>query len=261
MIEVAAGESALFGSDFHLSAEDPATAERVMAALAQHGPHSQHLFLLGDLFEVWVGDDGADALAENFATLLSSIATGGTRVWLMRGNRDFLLGDAFAKRCGAQLIDDPTPVVLQGRPALLAHGDALCTDDLAYQQWRLTCRNPAWQQAFLARSLTERQLMGRQARQASEDGKRERSDDIMDVNAQAVTQTLSAADCDWLIHGHTHRPADHHMNVGVKTLRRTVLSDWSAQAPRGALIRISQDAVEALQDQSTMRFSRPASSV
>ncbi|MEY4863676.1 MAG: hypothetical protein RLZ51_1771, partial [Pseudomonadota bacterium] len=138
MIEVAADESALFGSDFHLSVDDPATAEQVLSALAQYGQHSQHLFLLGDLFEVWVGDDGADALAERFAAVLRSIGQGGTQMWLMRGNRDFLLGEAFAQRCGAQLIDDPTSVMLQGRTALLAHGDALCTDDLAYQQWRAT---------------------------------------------------------------------------------------------------------------------------
>ena len=246
MIEVAADESALFGSDFHLSVDDPATAEQVLSALAQYGQHSQHLFLLGDLFEVWVGDDGADALAERFAAVLRSIGQGGTQMWLMRGNRDFLLGDAFVQRCGAQLIEDPAPVVLQGRAALLAHGDALCTDDLAYQQWRATCRNPAWQQAFLSRTLAERQLMGRQARQASEAGKRERSDDIMDVNAQTVAQTLETASCHWLIHGHTHRPADHHASFNGRTLRRTVLSDWSAQDQRGGLLRVSRDKVETL---------------
>jgi UDP-2,3-diacylglucosamine hydrolase len=246
MIEVAAEESALFGSDFHLSVDDPATAEQVLSALAQYGQQSQHLFLLGDLFEVWVGDDGADALAERFAAVLRSIGQGGTQMWLMRGNRDFLLGDAFVQRCGAQLIEDPTPVMLQGRTALLAHGDALCTDDLAYQQWRATCRNPGWQQAFMTRTLAERQLMGRQARQASEAGKRERSEDIMDVNAEAVAQALEAAACAWLIHGHTHRPADHRTPIQGQILRRTVLSDWSAQDQRGALLRVSRDKVETL---------------
>lgn len=246
MIDVAAHESALFGSDFHLSADDPQTAEQVLAALAQHGPHSEHLFLLGDLFEVWVGDDGADALAERFAGLLQGLASGGVRVWLMQGNRDFLLGPSFASQCKATLIDDPTAITLQGRPALVAHGDALCTDDIAYQQWRATCRNAAWQAAFMARPLSERQLMGRQARQASEAGKRERTDEIMDVNANAVAQTLEAAGCDWLIHGHTHRPADHQTSLQGRTLRRTVLTDWSAAQGRSGLLRISKTAIETL---------------
>ena len=246
MIEVAPDESALFGSDFHLSADDPQTAEHVLSALARHGPENAHLFLLGDLFEVWVGDDGADPLADRLAGQLRQLAERGVRVWLMQGNRDFLLGSSFAIRCKAQLIDDPTTVMLQGRPALLAHGDALCTDDIAYQQWRSTCRNPAWQAAFLARPLAERQQMGRQARQASEAGKRERSDDIMDVNTGAVTRALHEAHCGWLIHGHTHRPADHHDTMDGKTVRRTVLIDWSASQARGGLLRISRSAIETL---------------
>jgi len=246
MIEVAPDESALFGSDFHLSADDPQTAERVFSALARHAPQCAHLFLLGDLFEVWVGDDGADALADRFSTQLRQLADQGVRIWLMQGNRDFLLGPSFAARCKARLIDDPCPVILQGRAALLAHGDALCTDDIAYQQWRSTCRNPAWQTAFLARPLAERQQMGRQARQASEDGKRERTESIMDVNPASVASTLQDAGCAWLIHGHTHRPADHHSTVRGQAFRRTVLTDWSAAQARGGLLRISKDAIETV---------------
>ena len=246
MIEVAPDESALFGSDFHLSADDAQTAEWVLAALARHGPQSSHLFLLGDLFEVWVGDDGADTLADRFAEQLGQLADRGVHIWLMQGNRDFLLGSSFARRCKAQLIDDPTLVMLQGRLALLAHGDALCTDDIAYQQWRSTCRNPAWQAAFLARPLAERQQMGRQARQASEAGKRERTQDIMDVNTAAVAHALREADCAWLIHGHTHRPADHQDRVEGQALRRTVLTDWSAAEARGGLLRISKGAIETV---------------
>lgn len=246
MIEVALDESALFGSDFHLSADDPQTAEQVLSALARHAPLSEHLFLLGDLFEVWVGDDGVDALADRFAAHLRQLADRGVRIWLMQGNRDFLLGSAFAAQCQATLIEDPTAVTLQGRPVVLAHGDALCTDDTAYQQWRSTCRNPAWQAAFLARSLTERQQLGRQARQASEAGKRERTEAIMDVNAGAVARVLNDSGCSWLIHGHTHRPADHRVSSDGQAIRRTVLTDWLASQARGGLLRISKDAIETV---------------
>jgi UDP-2,3-diacylglucosamine hydrolase len=253
VLVVADHETALLGSDFHLSAQDPATADRVLTDLGRHGPECDHLFLLGDLFEVWVGDDGVDDIALAFADRLQRLSRAGVRIWMMPGNRDFLLGQAFAMNCGAQLLGDPTPVRLQGRRAILAHGDALCTDDLVYQQWRSTCRAPAWQAAFMARPLSERQAMGRQAREASEAGKRERGDALMDVNEQAVLGALRAFDCDWLIHGHTHRPADHVWQVEGRSLRRTVLTDWNAAQDRGEFLRLS--------GHSTMRLSRRASKI
>lgn len=236
-------EPVLLASDMHLAPEVPAVAARFLAALRRHGPGAPHLALLGDLFELWVGDDGADALAGELAELLAGLARGGTRIWLMRGNRDFLLDvpvpsdpDAgYAARCGATLLEDPTPVVLHGVPALWTHGDALCTDDRVYQQWRRTCRDPAWQRAFLGRGLAERFAMGRAVRETSEAGKREKPDALMDVNPAAVDAAMDAAGATLLIHGHTHRPAVHRWQAAGTERTRVVLTDWGAD--RGALLR------------------------
>jgi len=244
MLRVARDEPVVFASDTHLAPEAPGTAERFLAELARHGPAAAHLFLLGDLFELWVGDDGADPLADRLATALARLSAGGTRVWLMRGNRDFLLdvplpgasAQAFSARCGATLLEDPCPIRLHGVPVLLAHGDALCTDDAVYQQWRRTCRDPAWQQAFLARPLAERIAIGRGARETSEAGKREKPGALMDVNPGAVDAALDAAGARLLIHGHTHRPGHHRWERDGQSRERIVLTDWDADAGRGALL-------------------------
>jgi UDP-2,3-diacylglucosamine hydrolase len=245
MLRIPRDEPVLFASDTHLAPEAPDTAARFLAALERDGPRARHLFLLGDVFELWVGDDGADALAGRLARVLSDLASCGVTVRLMRGNRDFLLdvqrpgaSDVpYSARCGATLLDDPCPLELHGVPALLAHGDALCTDDLVYQQWRLTCRDPAWQAAFLARPLAERFVIGRDARETSEAGKREKPGALMDVNAAAVDATMDAAGARLLIHGHTHRPAVHRWPAGGIERTRVVLTDWDATAGRGALLR------------------------
>lgn len=245
MLRIARDEPVLFASDMHLAPEAPRTAQRFFAALRRHGPGAAHVMLLGDLFELWVGDDGADALADELAELLSGLSAGGTRVWLMRGNRDFLLNAPlpnpsvvpYTDRCGATLLHDPTPLELHGVPTLLAHGDALCTDDLVYQHWRTTCRDTAWQRAFLARPLAERFAVGRAVRETSEAGKREKPGALMDVNAEAVAAAMRAAGARLLVHGHTHRPAVHAWgdNDGT-TLTRLVLTDWDDESSRGTML-------------------------
>ncbi len=245
MLRIPRDEPVLFASDMHLAPEAPATAAMFLDALAREGPRVRHLFLLGDLFELWVGDDGADPLAARLADLLSTLAARGVGVRLMRGNRDFLLdvplpgtGRApFSARCGATLLEDPCRIELHGVPTLLAHGDALCTDDLVYQQWRRTCRDPAWQAAFLARPLPERFAIGRGARETSEAGKREKPGALMDVNAAAVDAAMRAAGATQLIHGHTHRPDTHRWHAGGVERTRVVLPDWDAATGRGALVR------------------------
>jgi UDP-2,3-diacylglucosamine hydrolase len=245
MLRIPRGEPVLFASDTHLAPEAPETAERFLAALEREGPSAPHLFLLGDLFELWVGDDGADPLAARLVATLSRLAERGIAVRLMRGNRDFLLDVPrpgatdvpFSARCGATLLDDPCPLELHGVPALFAHGDALCTDDLVYQQWRATCREPAWQATFLARPLDERFAIGRGARETSEAGKREKPGALMDVNAAAVDEAMDAAGATLLVHGHTHRPATHRWRAGGVERTRVVLTDWDAPAGRGALLR------------------------
>ncbi len=238
-------EPVLFASDVHLAPDSPRTAARFLAALERHAPQAAHLVLLGDLFELWVGDDGADPLADRLADTLSTLARGGTRVWMMRGNRDFLLdvpvpggpAASFSARCGATMLDDPTPIDLHGVPALLAHGDALCTGDLVYQQWRRTCRDPAWQRAFLERPLAERFAIGRSVRETSEAGKREKPGALMDVDPAAVEAAMDAAGVTLLIHGHTHRPAIHRWHAGGRERTRFVLPDWDAETGRGAMWR------------------------
>jgi UDP-2,3-diacylglucosamine hydrolase len=245
MLRIPRDEAVLFASDAHLAPETPATAERFLGALEREGPGARHLFLLGDLFELWVGDDGADALADRLADVLRGLAARGVAVRLMRGNRDFLLdvprpgaaASPYSARCGATLLDDPCPIELHGVRALLAHGDALCTDDLVYQQWRRTCRDPAWQAAFLARPLAERFAIGRAVRETSEAGKREKPGALMDVNAAAVDAAMDAAGARLLIHGHTHRPAVHRWRSGGVDRTRVVLTDWDDAGARGAMLR------------------------
>jgi UDP-2,3-diacylglucosamine hydrolase len=266
-LQIARDEPVLFASDLHLSVQTQATLEDALDQIARHSQDAAHLFLLGDLFELWVGDDGADAIAERFASMLSTVANSGTRVWMMRGNRDFLIdvpvpgfgGGAFSQRCGATLLSDPFPVSLHGEAALLAHGDALCTDDLVYQQWRQTCRNPAWQQGLLARSLAERFAIGRTARESSEAGKREMAGALMDVNQSAVDVAMDAAGASLLIHGHTHRPDVHRWQHRGTTRTRVVLTDWDASADRGHLLRWENGAPKAIarSTQSTRQISRP----
>jgi len=254
MLQIARDEPVLFASDLHLSVQAQATLDDALDQIDRHAREAAHLFLLGDLFEMWVGDDGADAMAERFAGLLSSVAAAGTRVWMMRGNRDFLLdvpvpgfdGGAFSQHCGATLLTDPFFVSLHGEATLLAHGDALCTDDLVYQQWRQTCRNPAWQQGLLTRSLAERLVIGRNARESSEAGKREMAGALMDVNQGAVDAAMDAAGARLLIHGHTHRPGLHRWQHGDQLRTRVVLTDWDASADRGHLLRWDNGAPQPI---------------
>lgn len=216
----------LFISDLHLDVQRPEAIEACRALLANRAVHAQGLYILGDLFEYWVGDDGA---AEGFAGLfedLRHVSDSGVPVYLMHGNRDFLIGPRLIERLGATLLDDPATVDLYGRPALLMHGDTLCTDDLDYQGFRAMVRDPAWQAEFLARPLPERitaaASMRDQSRQAMA-GKREQ---IMDVNELAVEEAFRAHEVDLLIHGHTHRPGIHDLTVDGRKCRRIVLGDW-----------------------------------
>jgi UDP-2,3-diacylglucosamine hydrolase len=254
VLRIPRDEPVLFASDMHLAAEAPATADRFLASLARHGPSAAHLFLLGDLFELWVGDDAGDPLGARLADALAELARRGVRIALMRGNRDFLLDvpvpgasvARFSERCGATMLPDPCPVSLHGRPALLAHGDALCTDDRVYQQWRDTCRDPAWQRAFLSRPLAERFAIGRGARESSEAGKRERPGALMDVAQAAVDAALDDTGATLLIHGHTHRPGRHGWTHRGEARERIVLTDWDAGAGRGEWLLWRDGAAVAL---------------
>ncbi len=222
---------ALFIADLHLSEDQPDTVAAFLAFLAGPARSAGSLFILGDLFEYWAGDDDLDApFNRRIGNALGALAAHGTAVYFMTGNRDLLAGTAFADTAGLRLLDDPSRVLLGATPALLSHGDALCTDDLAYQAYRRQVRDPAWQAGFLAQPLAARKAFIESLRQQSETAKREKAMTIMDVNADAIAALLRAHDYPVLIHGHTHRPAQHLHQVDEHTCTRWVLADWHGRA-------------------------------
>jgi UDP-2,3-diacylglucosamine hydrolase len=222
----------LFISDLHLAEERPALTAIFLAFLEGPCRDARALYILGDLFEYWVGDDDANApLNRRVATALGSARGQGLAIHFMAGNRDFLIGPDYAREAGMSLLPDPSELVLDGQRLLLMHGDSLCTDDLAYQAYRRQVREPAYQAGFLAQPLAARRAFIEQIRQKSEAAKRAKADEIMDVNSEAVAETLRRHDFPILIHGHTHRPAHHRFEVDGRPCERWVLADWRDSAP------------------------------
>ena len=220
-----------FLSDLHLQASESRTA----ACFARYlqGSPADAIFILGDLFEVWVGDDAAEpgSFESQCGTWLKEAATR-RAIYFLRGNRDFLVGSTFLNACGIHDLPDPAVLTFDGQRYLLSHGDALCLEDTDYLQFRAEVRRPEWQTAFLARPLPERQAMGRAMREASVARQQETSH-YADVDAQAACAWLTEARATTLIHGHTHRPGEHALgtNAQGEALRRVVLSDWDLDAP------------------------------
>lgn len=231
-------------SDLHLDAAHPATFEGWKRQLL--GASADAVFLLGDVFEAWVGDDARfDGFERECAQVLKAASARRT-VAFMAGNRDFLVGEALLADCGVQRLHDPTLLTAWGRTALLTHGDALCLADTDYQRFRAMVRDPAWQQAFLARPLAERQAMARQMRDASEANKRGQSfADWADVDSEAAVAWLRAAGARQMIHGHTHRPGSGPLAPGFE---RHVLSDWDLDvpAPRAEVLRLTPAGIARL---------------
>lgn len=216
-----------FISDLHLSADRPALTALFERYLAGPARAASSLYILGDLFEYWAGDDDLDdPLNSRVASQLAALADTDTQVFFMPGNRDFLIGADFASRARLTLLPDPTAITLDGVPALLCHGDSLCTDDLAYQAFRQQVRNPAWQAQFLTQPLAVRKQIIAGVRMKSEEAKSEKAAAIMDVNADAVAALLREHSFPRLIHGHTHRPAVHSIDVDGHACERWVLADW-----------------------------------
>jgi len=230
----------LFVSDLHLDPARPEITRLFGEFLDGEARGADALYILGDLFEAWVGDDDPSEAGAFVAGRLRALADAGVPVFFQRGNRDFLLGEAYARRAGFRILPDPAVVVLHGHPVLLMHGDLLCTDDTAYQQFRAQVRDPAWQARFLSQPLEARVAFARQARAASQarqaglqgDGTLET---ITDVSPATVTEYLERYGVDVLIHGHTHRPAIHALQAGGRERRRIVLGDWYEQ---GSVLRV-----------------------
>ncbi len=229
----------LFISDLHLDASRPEITRLFLAFLEGEAAEADALYILGDLFEAWIGDDASDALGDEVADALARLHARGVPCFYIHGNRDFLLGDAYARRARMTLLPDPSLVQIGGETVLLMHGDTLCTDDAPYQAFRTQTRDPKWQRAFLARPIAERQQFAAQARAESQRYTKSLADAITDVNADSVSSALSAHRVETLIHGHTHRPAIHAL--GSANARRIVLGDWYEQ---GSLLRLAEGTVE-----------------
>jgi UDP-2,3-diacylglucosamine hydrolase len=236
----------LFVSDLHLDASRPQVTALFLEFLREEASRAEALYILGDLFEAWVGDDMSGEPADSVRSGLKELVASGVPVFLMRGNRDFLFGPRFAEQTGAQLLPDPAVILLDGEPTLLMHGDLLCIDDLAYQAFRQQVRSPEWRENFLAQPLAARLAFAEQARAASRQHQEGMKDDgtletIADVNPEAVRETLERYGITRLIHGHTHRPAIHSLELGNHRGQRIVLGDWYTQ---GSVLRASADGFE-----------------
>ncbi len=216
----------LFVSDLHLDPERPATLNQFRACLDRYKAELTELYILGDLFEYWIGDDHLTETALATATLLKSFNDHGVEIFFMAGNRDFLLGPDYAALCHMQLLEDGSIIDLDGVATILSHGDHLCTDDQVYQAVRAKVRSPQWQQAVLAQPIDARLAMANQARGQSKAHTSEADMTIMDVNAEAVVGFMAEAGVVQMIHGHTHRPALHELTVNGQAARRWVLGDW-----------------------------------
>jgi len=231
----------LFISDLHLDASRPHHLVALEALLDEHGGKCDALYILGDLFETWIGDDDDADFNLSVIRLLNTFSQSGSKLYFMHGNRDFLLGDAFAAATGGMIIPEGTVVDLYGTPALLLHGDCLCTGDEKYQQFRAMVRQPAWQQDLLAKSLEERRAIAQGMRMQSQQNNANKAENIMDVTESEVANVMREAQVKDLIHGHTHRPNVHQVALGDDVGTRWVLGDWGTT---GWLIRASEDDIE-----------------
>lgn len=218
-----------FISDLHLESSRPEIGEQFLAFLAGPAREADALYILGDLFEAWIGDDDPDPYYAQMKVALRELSDSGVPLYFMHGNRDFMIGDEFAAATGINLLEDPHPLVLYGESVLLSHGDALCTDDAEYQQVRAMTRNPEWQAMMMSRSIEERIAFARQAREQSLARNASMAEEITDVNPAAVEQAIRDSGADILLHGHTHRPAVHPFHVDERPVHRIVLGDWYDQ--------------------------------
>jgi UDP-2,3-diacylglucosamine hydrolase len=226
----------LFISDLHLDDRRPETTRCLLEFLHTEAPEAESLYILGDLFEFWLGDDSPSSCARTISVELRKLRDAGVPCFFMHGNRDFLLKQGYAEAAGLTLLPEEHVVELYGENVLLMHGDSLCTDDMGYQQFRAVVRNPAWQEEFLAKSPQERMQIALQARDASAEHKGNIEMSIMDVNPTEVELAFERHQVDRMIHGHTHRPAIHDLVVGGKPVQRIVLGDWYTQ---GSVLRVS----------------------
>lgn len=224
----------LFISDLHLEAGRPEIGVQFLDFLSGEARDADTLYILGDLFEVWLGDDDPNPYYAGMKAAIRELVDSGIPVFFMHGNRDFMIGDEFATETGVTILQDPELIDLHGEKVLLSHGDALCTDDVEYQRFRAMTRNPEWQAMMLAKTIQERIAHALEARQGSMEHGESLDDEITDVNQGAVEALIRKHGVDILLHGHTHRPAIHEVRLGDRTATRIVLGDWFEQ---GSVVR------------------------
>ena len=215
-------------SDLHLQEERPDITRAFLHFLATRARQADALYILGDFFEAWVGDDGMSAYQQSIARALRELTDSGTRLYLMHGNRDFLIGKQFCRETGAKLLNDPSLVTLEGQRVLLMHGDSLCTQDLAYMKLRRWLRHPLTLFILRHLPLSTRFKLARKLRSESKAQTRMKAAEIIDVTPELIPQVLAQHGVTTLIHGHTHRPATHDLRVNGQPARRIVLGDWDA---------------------------------
>jgi UDP-2,3-diacylglucosamine hydrolase len=231
----------LFVSDLHIDDSRPAIGKQFLKFLAGAALQADALYILGDLFESWVGDDAADAAQRAVIAGLRTLTSSGVPCFVMHGNRDFLMASQFGQETGAQLLSDPVAITLYGERILVMHGDALCTDDRAYQRLRATVRHADWQRRFLKLSVPARKALAGAARSGSQAHTAQVEYAITDVNQDSVATALRTAQLTTLLHGHTHRPGIHAFTLDGKPCTRIVLGDWYDQ---GSLLRWDENGPE-----------------
>lgn len=221
--------STLFISDLHLDETRPHITKAFLRFLFNQAANADALYILGDLFEVWIGDDEDSAFAQHIKEALQRYRESGVPTYFIHGNRDFLVGQKFADDTGVSLLDDTTVVDLYDEPVLLTHGDALCTQDTEYMAFRKQVRDPNWQAQILAQPLAIRRQMATELRQQTKSMSAMKAEDIMDVTPSEVISLMQSENVAKLVHGHTHRPARHPVELDNKTGERIVLGDWESQ--------------------------------
>jgi UDP-2,3-diacylglucosamine hydrolase len=237
--------STLFISDLHLQDSQPGIHGCLMAFLGGPARRAEALYILGDLFEYWIGDDAAPPPAAEIAMETSRLVADGVNCYFIHGNRDFLLGEDYAARAGLRLLPEESVVDLYGQPTLLLHGDTLCTDDVEYQAFRRQARDPAWQAAMLGQPVEERVRLAQAARDASIRHTGSTAMEIMDVNEEAVQAAFRRHGVRRMIHGHTHRPAIHHHELGDGLIgERIVLADWHGG---GSYLEVTAEGARAVE--------------
>ncbi|CAI8767598.1 UDP-2,3-diacylglucosamine diphosphatase [Kosakonia quasisacchari] len=233
----------LFIADLHLQTEEPAITAGFLRFLAGTAREADALYILGDLFEAWIGDDDPNPLHQQIAHALKAVVDSGVPCYFIHGNRDFLLGQRFAQASGMQLLPQEQVLNLYGRNVLIMHGDTLCTDDAGYQAFRAKVHQPWLQKLFLALPLFIRRRVAAKMRAGSKAANSSKSLSIMDVNQHAVVEAMEKHQVQWLIHGHTHRPAVHELTANNAPAFRAVLGAWHSE---GSMVRVSASDVELI---------------